>query len=205
MTPSWEAARAGFSAAAGWFVATTGRVGDRWAAPGLGEWSVRDLVGHTGRALLTVEAYLRDTAGEVVVTSPEDYLGAAAALPGGAAAVARRGREAGAALGEDPAGAVTATAERVLALVAAHGPDAFVATAAGGMRLGDYLPTRTLELVVHTCDLVVALGEPPEPPERAAAQALELLGRVAARTGRAGDLLLAATGRRALPRDFTLL
>jgi hypothetical protein len=31
----------------------------QWAAPGLGEWTVLDLVGHTSRALTTVEDYLR--------------------------------------------------------------------------------------------------------------------------------------------------
>jgi hypothetical protein len=73
------------------------------------------------------------------------------------------------------------------------------------MALGAYLPTRTLELTVHTCDLAVALGEEPAPPQRAAEQALELLARVAAGTGRAGPLLLAATGRRGLPSGFSLL
>ncbi|MGH3437614.1 MAG: hypothetical protein ACRDRN_14215 [Sciscionella sp.] len=47
-------------------------------AIGLGEWTVDDLVGHTSRALLTVEAYL-DTPGDEVEgiqrsRSPHIYL-----------------------------------------------------------------------------------------------------------------------------------
>ena len=33
-------------------------MGDRWERPGLGEWDIRALVGHTSRSLLTVEIYL---------------------------------------------------------------------------------------------------------------------------------------------------
>ena len=31
---------------------------NRWDAPGLGEWDLRSLVGHTSRSLITVETYL---------------------------------------------------------------------------------------------------------------------------------------------------
>ena len=58
MAASWDRSRGGFGDAAQWFVRTAGLVGDRWDAPGLGEWDVRALVGHTSRSLLTVEAYL---------------------------------------------------------------------------------------------------------------------------------------------------
>ena len=52
---SWGDSRTAFADAAGWFVRTAALVGDRWDRPGLGEWDVRALVGHTSRALLTVE------------------------------------------------------------------------------------------------------------------------------------------------------
>jgi len=58
MTFSWDDSRMAFADAAGWFVRTAAIVGDRWDRPGLGEWDVRSLVGHTSRALLTVETYL---------------------------------------------------------------------------------------------------------------------------------------------------
>ncbi len=80
-----------------------------------------------------------------------------------------------------------------------------VATPVGGMRLIDYLPTRTFELIVHTCDLAVALDQPLDLPPNAAAQSLTVLGDLAVRAGTAGPLLLAATGRRTLASGFTVL
>ena len=70
-----------------------------------------------------------------------------------------------------------------------------VTTIAGGMRLADYLPTRTFELVVHGLDLARALGEPLDVPARPAAEALSLVAGLAVTRGQAGALLLAATGR----------
>jgi hypothetical protein len=80
-----------------------------------------------------------------------------------------------------------------------------ITTIVGGMRLSDYLPTRTFELVVHTADLATALGAPPDPPAAPAAQALALVGELAADEGLAGPLLLAATGRHGLPAGFSVL
>lgn len=72
------------------------------------------------------------------------------------------------------------------------------------MRLIDYLPTRTFELTVHTCDLAVALGQAVEVPSVAARASVSLLGDLAISVDQAGPLLLAATGRRSLPDGFTL-
>jgi hypothetical protein len=55
---SWEETRRAFTDAARWFVQMVPLVGERWNRPALGEWDVRALVGHTSRALLTVEMYL---------------------------------------------------------------------------------------------------------------------------------------------------
>jgi hypothetical protein len=64
------------------------------------------------------------------------------------------------------------------------------------MRLADYLPTRTFELAVHTCDLATALAAPLDLPPRAGRQALALVADLAAAPGEmAGRLLLVATGR----------
>src|SRR5215218_11167682 len=112
----WAASRGAFADAAGWFVATTALVGDRWAAPGLGEWDVRALVGHTSRSLLTVEAYLARPADTAEIPSAADYFGATRAMAADPA-VAARGRAAGVALGEDPAAAVAEIAARVVPLV----------------------------------------------------------------------------------------
>jgi len=204
MTFSWGNSRAAFTDAAGWFVRTAALVGDRWDRPGLGEWDVRALVGHTSRALATVETYLARPAAAADVASAPDYFRAtraAAADP----AVTARGRDAGTALGSDPAAAVAQLAARVLALVATHDGTALVTTIAGGMRLADYLPTRTFELAVHTADLATALGVPLDVPATAAAQALNILADLALTGGLAGPLLLAATGRPGLPAGFSVL
>ncbi|MFP5282331.1 MAG: maleylpyruvate isomerase N-terminal domain-containing protein [Actinomycetes bacterium] len=201
---SWQISRAAFAEATDWFVGTAAFVGDRWGSPGLGEWDVRALVGHTSRALLTVETYLARPADRVEIASPGDYYRATkdvAASP----AVANRGREAGAALGADPVAALREIATRVVPLLDDRHGSELVTTIAGTMRLADYLPTRTFELAVHTADLAVALGLPSDVPGTAAAQALELVAHLALAQGSAGPLLLAATGRRALPSGFSVL
>jgi uncharacterized protein (TIGR03083 family) len=204
MVFSWEDSRRAFADAAEEFVRTTARVGDRWSRPGLGEWDVRALVGHTSRSLLTVEAYLARPAAAVEVTSSLDYFHRTQAVAAGAA-VAARGREAGEALGADPAAAVADIAARVLALVDSTDGTELVTTAAGGMRLRDYLPTRTFELAVHTADLATALGLAPAVPARAAAQALQIVAELVVAADLAGPLLLAATGRTGLPAGFSVL
>jgi uncharacterized protein (TIGR03083 family) len=203
MVSPWDDSRAAFGDAARWFVRTAALVGERWDRPGLGEWDVRALVGHTSRSLLTVEAYLARPADAVEIASAADYVRATRALAADPA-VATRGREAGDALGADPAAAVAEIAGRVVPLVDGCDGSERVTTIAGGMRLKDYLPTRTFELAVHTADLATALGSPPDVPATAAAQALGLVTDLAVAEGRAGPLLLAATGR-ALPTGFSVL
>jgi uncharacterized protein (TIGR03083 family) len=204
VTSSWDGSRRAFTDAAEWFVRTTALVGDRWGGPGLGEWDVRSLVGHTSRSLLTVEAYLARPATGVEVASPVDYFRVTRAVAAGPA-VAARGRDAGAALGADPAAAVAEIVARVLPQVDARDGTELVTTIAGGMRLADYLPTRTFELAVHTSDLARALGAPLEVPASAAAQALGLVTELAVAEGLAGPLLLAATGRPGLPAGYSVL
>lgn len=201
----WDAAREAFAEAARWFVATTAQVESRWGSPGLGEWTVRDLVGHTSRALLTVERYRDDVPGPVDIPSAVEYFRRMLASAGDPVAVAERGREAGSALGEWPEQAVADIADRVLALLARTPADATAATPAGRMRVVDYLPTRTFELTVHTCDLAVALGLPANVPEAAAVASTALAGELASGSGQAAALLLAVTGRRPLPEGFTVL
>ncbi len=191
---TWEESCTAFADAAGWFVATTAAVGERWAEPGLGEWDVRALVGHTSRALLTVEEYAARPAAAVEHLSAGDYFRAARAVANGPD-VAERGRAAGAQLGDAPAPAVAAIADRVVGRLAALAPGQLVTTVVGGMRLADYLPTRTFELTVHTADLARALGLPVDVPDTAAAQSLAITADLAVGSGRAGALLLAATGR----------
>lgn len=202
------AARSNFFAAAHLFVETVAGIsGGEWDRPGLGEWSVRDLVGHASRALSTVEAYLEVPAEVVTIRQPGDYFRALEAAQIDHGAVAERGRAAGAALGEHPAEVVRALGDRVLTLVA-RAPDSATLTVAGGKgaTLPAYLPTRTFELTVHTLDLLDALGRDP-PGELAApiAACLGLVGQLAGGRPGAATVLLALTGRRPLPAGFSVI
>jgi uncharacterized protein (TIGR03083 family) len=200
----WDESRRAFADAASLFVRTAALVGDRWQEPGLGEWDVRALVGHTSRSLLTVEEYLARPAATVEVPSAPAYYAATSAMAAGPG-VAARGVAAGQALGDDPATAVAGLAARVVPLVERSDGTDLLTTLAGGMRLDDYLPTRTFELAVHTCDLATALGLPLEVPATAATQALRLVSELAVSSGQAGPLLLAATGRPVLPPGYSVL
>lgn len=66
--------RAAYEDAAALFVDVVGRIAPtQWDQPALGVWTVRDLVGHTSRALLTVESYLARPAAQREVLRPVDY------------------------------------------------------------------------------------------------------------------------------------
>ncbi len=181
MESSWSESRAAFEAAAEWYVSTASQVGDRWQEPGLGEWDVRALVGHASRSFVTIETYLAQPPDTIDVESAALYYRAIRPMLVGPG-VADRGRAAGEALGDDPVAAVRELAERVTALVRRSTGDELLTSIAGGMRLRDYLPTRTFELVIHTCDLAVALGMAVTPPAIAARDTLQLSMDVASTT-----------------------
>lgn len=200
------------AAAAEWVAGVVAEIpADGWDGPGLGEWDLRGLVGHTSRALLTVRAALEtvdrvreaDALPELAHTS--DYFLEVARLPGADPEnVRERGVEAGRALGDDPAAAFARLADSVLAEVRGAG-NPVVESIAGTIRLSDYLGSRVFELVVHGIDICGALGREADVPEQAASEALQLAAVLAARGGHGVDLLLAATGRRALPAGFSVL
>lgn len=182
---------------------------EAWDGPGLGEWDLRALVGHTSRALLTVETYLGKPAEREDVLSAEAYVAGAGSPTDPAAvdpaAVAQRGVAAGAALGPDPAVGFRAIVHRVLPLLDRE-DDPLVTTIAGGMRLSVYLQTRTFELVVHGSDIADALGvRSPEFPVEVWTAALVLAARVAATTRDRDGLLRALTGRATLPPGFSIV
>lgn len=193
-----------FERATSGFIEVVSSLHDRdWARPALGAWNVRALVGHTSRGLSTVETYLARGGGAPQVADPIDYF--LALLPGRSdaeqrarqdLAIAQRGQQSGAELGQDPAGAVIQLAKRVLALVHASAANAPVGTPAGTMTLSSYLPTRSFELTVHTLDLTRAVDLPvPAVLGPAVSAACELAGRLAARRSNAADILLGILGR----------
>jgi uncharacterized protein (TIGR03083 family) len=178
---------------------------DGYDGPGLGEWDLRALVGHASRSLVTVATYLDHPADEPTVRSSVDYYLLTSAGSFDAAAVTRRGVDAGAALGDDPAHAVHRLVEQVRAKLESFDDDYVLTTIVGPMRLVAYLPTRTFELVVHGLDVARATGVPATYPEGVVAEAVALAGSVAVRTGRGPDLLLALTGRTGLPDGFSVV
>jgi uncharacterized protein (TIGR03083 family) len=194
--------------AAGFFVDVTARVRpEQWDQPGLGVWTVRDLVGHTTRALSTVEGYLGKPSGKARIATAADYFDASRSRgpqddPG---EIAQRGRAAGAALGADPLQTVRGIADRILEMVASTDPEAVVGTRAGDMTLEAYLPTRVFELIVHTLDLATAIGVQVDPPREPLTMVYEVVAELAARSGQGGETLLALTGRRPLPEGFSVL
>jgi len=109
----WDRTREAFEGAAEWFVRVVPLANGHLDEPGLGEWTMRDLIGHTSRALSTVESYLAKPATTVDVSSPVKYFTSVLAS-GDPAVIAQRGREAGEALGNDPGRSVRALTERVL-------------------------------------------------------------------------------------------
>jgi uncharacterized protein (TIGR03083 family) len=178
---------------------------DAWSAPGLGEWDLRSLVGHTSRSLITVDTYLDRAASTEELSSPEAYLSAIGPmLVGDPSAVLERGRQAAVALGDDPARAVQEWVDRVLPRVETAA-DPLIETIAGGMRLSTYLPTRTFELVVHSLDIGRATGLVPRLPERVLAEVAALAARAAVVEGYGPDLILALTGRSPLPPTFSVV
>jgi uncharacterized protein (TIGR03083 family) len=205
MNDAWRQITQTFQSAGSAFAELVGHIPDqRWDSPGLGEWSVRDLVGHTSRALVTVTTYLAEPGDRVELDDGVAYF--QAALGTDPASIARRGREAGAALGPDPAAAVRQQLARALVAVAATSPATIAETPFGGIRALEYLPTRTFELTVHSLDLRTACQLPAEVPEGPLEAGLELAVRLALRSGKAAQLLLFATGRQLPGRAaFTVL
>jgi hypothetical protein len=89
--------------------------------------------------------------------------------------------------------------------LAEHGDEDVLTTIAGPMRLRDYLPTRTFELVVHGLDIGRATGLPHGYDEASLAAAASLAATVGVRLGQGEDLLLALTGRAPLPAGFSVV
>jgi uncharacterized protein (TIGR03083 family) len=177
-----------------------------WDGPGLGEWDLRALVGHTSRSLITVVEYLgRPAAAEEVPTAEAYYAAVARIVGADPAAVVERGRAAGAALGDDPAAAFRSRLADATAALDGAADDDLLTTLAGGMRLVAYLPTRTFELAVHGDDIARATGLPFALPPAVLVEAGLLAVRIAVDSGRGPTVLAALTGRSGLPAGFSVV
>lgn len=184
---------------------------DRWDSPGLGDWTLRELVGHTvSSALRQVPDVLAGTGDTVTADSPQAYWAFGRSVPPEvrAAAVKASGedaREAGAWLGDEVAARVSELTGLATAALAAVRDDDVITTPAGGMLVRDWLPTRTFELVVHSTDIAEAAGVPFEVAPEAVAEAVTQAAQIAAAVGDAAPVLRALTGRAPLPDGFSVV
>jgi hypothetical protein len=96
-------------------------------------------------------------------------------------------------------------AGRATQALAAVGDDDVVSTPVGGMRVRDWLPTRTFELVVHGSDVAAAAGVPAEFDPAVVSEAALLATRVAVALGDGAVVLSALTGRSSLPEKFSVV
>jgi hypothetical protein len=195
LPPDSQPFTATYLEAAGSFVDLVDALPAALPGPGLGEWDLRALVGHTARSLVTVSEYLRKPAPSVDVETAVDYVAGLATAVAADPGVVRRGVEAGELLGDDPAGAVRLLFDAVIGDLAGADPEQVVTTYAGGMRLRDYLPTRSFELVVHGLDIAAVVPIRWTPPAAALAEAVAIATEVAVRRGEGTLLLRLVTGR----------
>jgi uncharacterized protein (TIGR03083 family) len=178
-----------------------------WEGPGLGEWDLRALVGHMSRSLITVSIYLQSPASREDVASPADYYAQIRdyASNAGAEAIVERGRQAGRDLGDDPVATIDDMVERVLGELAAVDDPLIEVIGGLGIRLSNYLPTRVFELAVHGLDVVGATGVDFTLPEPVLLEAAALAAEIGVAVGQGETVLLALTGRTALPATFSVV
>lgn len=197
-----------FESAARSFAGLVHRItGDQWDGPGLGEWDLRSLVGHTSRSLVTVSTYLQTSADREDIATPQEYYAWTVDYmsKAGAEAIAERGRQAGRDLGADPAATVDELVERALADLEKAG-DPLIAVIDGlGLRLHTYLPTRTFELAVHGLDIARATRLSLSLADDVLDEATTLAARIAVATGRGDEVLTALTGRGGLSPGFSVV
>ena len=177
---------------------------DAWEAHAVGQWTLRDLAGHTYRSISTVVGYSQKPAPQVDVQSSVDWI-LNVRQNADPDRIAELGRSAGLEIMDNPTmmvrGFLNMARERVTDL----DDDFILATPQGGMRLIDYLQLRTMELVIHGGDFARALGVEATPPASGMQVALQVLTGVAVAEGRGPDLADALTGRSALPAGYNLL
>jgi len=184
-----------FSQASQYFVDVVGAVpATSWDAPGLGEWTIKELVGHTNRANVIIVDYVEhpqraEPADSTYFTDES---------------IAQRARLAVAALGDDPLVTVAAASARAIAFIAASPPGAAVGSPFGTMKLSDYLASRTAELTIHGLDLARALHVEIDLPTEALRASLAYVAGFSMKKHQGETVLLALSGRGNLPPGFNV-
>jgi hypothetical protein len=205
-------ARDTYLSAAQAFVAVIERVPNHaWDRPSLGVWTLKELTGHASTAALSsvIDAIARP-ATEEVIASPHAYYALArtvdpAIYNAAVKASEDNAQEEAAALGDPLANGVRRLVDQVTStLHKVHG-DPLVETAAGGMRLDAWLPTRTFELAVHSIDIATSAELPAQLPNPVISEAAQLAARTAVANGDGIAVLTALTGRQQLPTGFSIV
>jgi uncharacterized protein (TIGR03083 family) len=176
-----------------------------WQGPGLGDWDLRALVGHASRSLITVSEYLRTPCDHEDVGDAAAYYAYIRTAGFDPAQIVERGRRAGRALGHRPADAVDEVAAQALSDIAAAGDPLITVIGGLGIRLSNYLPTRTFELAVHSLDIARAADLPFRPPAEVMSEAISLAAQIAVALGDGVTVLDALTGRSSLPPGYSVV
>ena len=193
------------NASEAWVVTVEALDESTWSRSALGAWDTRALVGHTLRAFATIDRFLAEAepGSAPEIADAVQYYRTVLAQPAIHDEVARRGVDAGVALGDEPARAVrSAVAATLRALGEAD--DALVGpTAAGSMVLGEYLKTRLVEVAVHHADLCAAWDVTPPVVEGVWEEVLAVVAATAT-SSQARVATLGLLGREPLPAWFNL-
>lgn len=130
----------------------------------LGDWSVRELVGHLARETGELSRALREEPGAAADLTPVRW----ALTPAPPAAGPTDD-------GQEPAARLTAAVDALAGDLAVPLPDRPVRTRSGTLTAPDFAVTRLVELVVHADDLTAATGVPVAHDRQALASAVRLL------------------------------
>lgn len=184
-----------FRFASHWWRSIVGAVDDDgWDRPGLGEWTVRELVAHADRAYRTVIDYLTgETVDPTPIATAAEYFRIVLAEETPHVHIAARAKREAAAHDDW----VVATDELALhceKLIVDTPGDALCHLMVGEMELAQYLATRVVELVVHGMDLADAIGLEVNPPPASAQVVVQVLMDLAGDAG-LGHGIRALTGR----------
>ncbi|BBZ31799.1 maleylpyruvate isomerase N-terminal domain-containing protein [Mycolicibacterium confluentis] len=197
-----------FASAAHAFAQLVRRVPDSaWTGPGLGDWDLRSLVGHTSRSLITVSEYLKTRADHEDIADAAGYYVhvRAASASMDPAQIVERGRQAGQVLGADPVATIDALVEQALNDIDAAGDPLITVIGGVGIRLSSYLPTRVFEMAVHGLDIAEAARVEFAPPAEVLAAATALAAQIAVALGDGPTVLRSLTGRSALPPRYSVV
>ncbi len=179
-------------------------VGTDLDAPGLGEWSVGELIAHTSRAFTTTIDYIDPTPAEGPdLISASAYWRRGLSTEGVDQVVAERARQELAGL-DDVIAAALERADTALQTVGATLPTATVHSPFGDLRFDQYLVTRTVEIVVHGLDLAAALDVEVPPPASASSLVLALLIECVRNDPHATVAVIRSLTGRAALEDFTV-